>query len=116
MINGSKAFITNSGTDITGLVTITAVTGEEENGHKEISAIIVPTGTPGFEVGRPYRKIGWHASRHARTDLPGLPGARGNLLGERGRGFANFLGRSTTAGSPSPRSASGWPRGVSRSA
>src|SRR5918992_1434923 len=62
VINGSKAFITNSGTPITGLVTITAVTGQEDAGRKEISAIIVPSDTPGFEVGASYRKMGWHAS------------------------------------------------------
>src|SRR5438874_8518941 len=58
VINGSKAFITNSGTEITKLVTITAVTGQAPGGHKEISAIIVPVGTAGFEVGRSYRKLG----------------------------------------------------------
>src|SRR6266536_1993741 len=63
VINGSKAFITNSGTPITGLVTITAVTGDrEDDGKKEISAIIVPAGTPGLEVGKSYRKVGWRAS------------------------------------------------------
>src|SRR5213592_1342799 len=62
VINGSKAFITNSGTPITKLVTITAVTGEREDGRKEISAIIVPTDTPGFEVGKDYSKLGWRAS------------------------------------------------------
>src|ERR671918_168902 len=62
VINGSKAFITNSGTEMTGLVTITAVTGAaDESGKKEISAIIVPAGTPGFEVGKSYRKVGWRA-------------------------------------------------------
>jgi alkylation response protein AidB-like acyl-CoA dehydrogenase len=91
VIDGSKAFITNAGTDITGLVTITAVTGEEENGHKEISAIIVPTGTPGFEVGRPYRKIGWHASDTRELIFRDCRVPEENLLGERGHGFANFL-------------------------
>src|SRR5438094_226246 len=61
VINGSKAFITNSGTPITKLVTITVVTGEEDQGRKEISAIIVPTDTPGFEVGKDCRKLGWRA-------------------------------------------------------
>src|SRR5918992_843034 len=62
-VNGSKSFITNSGTPITSLVTITSVTGERD-GNKEISAIIVPTGTPGFTVGKAYRKMGW---RHSDT-------------------------------------------------
>src|SRR5918992_5530698 len=62
VVNGSKAFITNSGTPITGLVTITAVTGREDGGRKEISAIVVPSDTPGLEVGPSYRKLGWHAS------------------------------------------------------
>ena len=60
-MNGAKQFITNSGTDISGCVTITAVTGQE-NGSKEISNIIVPNGTPGYEPGEPYRKMGWNAS------------------------------------------------------
>jgi short-chain 2-methylacyl-CoA dehydrogenase len=91
VINGSKAFITNSGTSITGLVTITAVTGEQEDGTKEISAIIVPAGTPGFEVGRSYRKMGWHASDTHELSFDDCRVPEGNLLGERGRGFANFL-------------------------
>jgi alkylation response protein AidB-like acyl-CoA dehydrogenase len=91
VIDGSKAFITNAGTDITGLVTITAVTGDQEDGHKEISAIIVPTGTPGFEVGRPYRKIGWHASDTRELIFRECRVPEANLLGERGHGFANFL-------------------------
>jgi short-chain 2-methylacyl-CoA dehydrogenase len=91
VINGSKAFITNSGTSITGLVTITAVTGRQEDGHKEISAIIVPAGTPGFEVGRSYRKLGWHASDTHELSFDDCRVPEGNLLGERGRGFANFL-------------------------
>src|SRR6478736_2732388 len=61
VINGSKQFITNSGTAITRFVTVTAVTGES-NGRKEISTIIVPNGTPGFTVEAPYDKVGWHAS------------------------------------------------------
>ena len=62
VINGTKAFITNSGTDITGLVTVTAVTGTTDAGKKEISAIIVPAGTPGFTVSKKYSKVGWNAS------------------------------------------------------
>ena len=91
VINGSKAFITNAGTDITSVVTITAVTGEEPNDRKEISAIIVPVDTPGFEVGRAYRKIGWHASDTRELSFNDCRVPEENLLGERGKGFANFL-------------------------
>jgi alkylation response protein AidB-like acyl-CoA dehydrogenase len=91
VINGSKAFITNSGTDITGFVTVTAVTGTKPDGGKEISTIIVPSGTPGFTVAPGYSKVGWNASdthELAFTDVR-VPAA--NLLGERGRGYAQFL-------------------------
>jgi short/branched chain acyl-CoA dehydrogenase len=91
IVNGSKAFITNSGTDITGLVTITAVTGEREDGRKEISAIIVPSNTPGFEVGKSYRKLGWHASDTHERSFADCRVPQENLLGQRGKGFANFL-------------------------
>jgi len=90
VINGSKAFITNSGTDITGLVTITAVTGEID-GRKEISAIIVPSGTPGFEVGRHYRKVGWRASDTHELSFNDCRVPEENLLGELGKGYAQFL-------------------------
>ncbi|MFF5214075.1 acyl-CoA dehydrogenase family protein [Micromonospora sp. NPDC000442] len=91
VINGSKAFITNSGTDITALVTVTAVTGTRPDGTKELSSIIVPSGTPGFSVAPGYSKVGWTASdTHELTfDDCRVPAA--NLLGERGRGFAQFL-------------------------
>jgi short-chain 2-methylacyl-CoA dehydrogenase len=91
VINGSKAFITNSGTPISALVTITAVTGEIERGHKAISAIIVPHGTRGFEVGKSYRKIGWRASDTHELSFTDCRVPEENLLGERGKGFANFL-------------------------
>jgi alkylation response protein AidB-like acyl-CoA dehydrogenase len=91
VINGSKAFITNSGTEISKLCTITAVTGEGESGRKEISSVIVPTDTPGFEVGKAYRKIGWHASDTHELSFSDCRVAEGNLLGERGRGYAQFL-------------------------
>ncbi|MBA3737201.1 MAG: acyl-CoA dehydrogenase family protein [Actinobacteria bacterium] len=91
MINGSKAFITNSGTEISGLCVITAVTGDEGEGRKEISAIIVPSGTPGFEVGRSYRKVGWRASDTHELSFNDCRVPEENLLGERGKGFANFL-------------------------
>ncbi|MFE9651619.1 acyl-CoA dehydrogenase family protein [Micromonospora sp. NPDC006431] len=91
VINGSKAFITNSGTDITSLVTVTAVTGTRPDGSKELSSIIVPSGTPGFTVAPAYSKVGWTASdTHELTfDDCRVPAA--NLLGQRGRGFAQFL-------------------------
>ncbi|MFG3604067.1 acyl-CoA dehydrogenase family protein [Micromonospora chersina] len=91
VINGSKAFITNSGTDITALVTVTAVTGTKPDGSKELSTIIVPSGTAGFTVAPGYSKVGWTASdTHELTfDDCRVPAA--NLLGERGRGFAQFL-------------------------
>ncbi|MDN3495965.1 acyl-CoA dehydrogenase family protein [Planococcus sp. APC 4015] len=90
VLNGSKQFITNSGTPITRFVTVTAVTGEVD-GRKQISTIIVPNGTPGFTVEAPYDKVGWHASdTHPLTFVDArVPEA--NLLGEPGRGFANFL-------------------------
>jgi short-chain 2-methylacyl-CoA dehydrogenase len=91
VINGSKAFITNSGTDITSVVTVTAITGSGEGDRKEISAIMVPAGTPGFRVSKKYSKVGWSASdtRELFFDDCRVPAA--NLLGERGRGYAQFL-------------------------
>jgi butyryl-CoA dehydrogenase len=86
VINGSKAFITNSGTDITSLVTITARTGPDE-----ISTIIVPTGTEGFIVEPAYRKMGWHASDTHPLTFIDCRVPKENLLGERGRGFHQFL-------------------------
>lgn len=91
VINGTKQFITNSGTDITSLVTITAVTGQRENGKKEISAIIVPNGTPGFDVLPAYDKVGWNASDTHPLSFRDVRVPQENLLGERGRGYANFL-------------------------
>jgi alkylation response protein AidB-like acyl-CoA dehydrogenase len=89
VINGSKSFITNSGTPITSFVTVTAVTSG--NGHKEISAIVVPTGTPGFEVGKSYRKMGWWHSDTHELSFNDCRVPEANLLGERGDGFRNFL-------------------------
>jgi alkylation response protein AidB-like acyl-CoA dehydrogenase len=90
VIDGAKQFITNSGTDITRFVTVTAVTGERD-GRKEISTIIVPNGTPGFTVEPAYDKVGWHASDTHPLTFSSARVPEGNLLGERGRGFANFL-------------------------
>lgn len=90
VVNGSKSFITNAGTPITSFVTVTAVTGTSD-GRKEISAIIVPSGTAGFEVGKQYRKMGWRHSdtRELAFDDCRVPEA--HLLGRRGDGFRNFL-------------------------
>ncbi len=90
VVNGAKQFITNSGTDISGCVSITAVTGEA-NGRKEISNLIVPTGTPGYEVGEPYRKMGWNASDTRPLSFEDCRLPESGLLGRRGEGFKNFL-------------------------
>ena len=90
VIDGAKQFITNSGTDITRFVTVTAVTGRRGD-RKEISTIIVPNGTPGFTVGPAYDKVGWHASDTHPLSFDQARVPEANLLGERGRGFANFL-------------------------
>ena len=91
VINGSKAFITNSGTDITALVTVTAVTGTKPDGSKELSTIIVPSGTPGFTVAPGYSKVGWTASDTHELTFDDCRVPAENLLGQRGRGFAQFL-------------------------
>jgi short/branched chain acyl-CoA dehydrogenase len=91
VINGSKAFITNSGTDITSIVTVTAVTGQKANGGKEISAIIVPAGTPGMTVAPKYSKVGWNCSDTHPLSFDDVRVPVDNLLGERGRGYAQFL-------------------------
>jgi short/branched chain acyl-CoA dehydrogenase len=90
VINGSKQFITNSGTDITKLVTVTAVTGEQD-GKKEISSILVPVPAPGFTVEPAYDKVGWRASDTHPLTFKDVRVPQENLLGERGRGYANFL-------------------------
>ncbi|EIV91618.1 acyl-CoA dehydrogenase family protein [Frankia sp. QA3] len=91
VINGSKAFITNSGTDITRLVTVTAVTGQTAAGRKEISAILVPVPTAGFTAQPAYSKVGWHASDTHPLTFDDVRVPAENLLGARGRGYANFL-------------------------
>jgi alkylation response protein AidB-like acyl-CoA dehydrogenase len=90
-VSGSKSFITNSGTDITSLVTVTAVTGPEQDGRKEISSIIIPSGTPGFTVEPGYSKVGWCASDTHGLSFDDCRVPEENLLGERGRGYAQFL-------------------------
>jgi len=91
VINGTKCFITNSGTDITGLVTVTAVTGRKEDGRPRISSIIVPSGTPGFTVSKKYSKVGWNASDTRELSFADCRVPAANLLGEEGRGYAQFL-------------------------
>jgi short-chain 2-methylacyl-CoA dehydrogenase len=86
VINGSKIFITNAGTELTGCVTITARTGEEE-----ISNLIVPNGTPGYEISEPMRKMGWRASDTRELSFRDCAVPEGNLLGQRGAGFRQFL-------------------------
>ncbi|CAN3701829.1 Acyl-CoA dehydrogenase [Microbacterium sp. MM2322] len=90
VIDGSKQFITNSGTDITRFVTVTAVTGRTGD-RPEISTIIVPNGTPGFTVGPAYDKVGWNASDTHPLHFDGVRVPAAHLLGERGQGFKNFL-------------------------
>ncbi|MBB5784694.1 acyl-CoA dehydrogenase family protein [Nonomuraea jabiensis] len=86
VINGTKAFITNSGTDITAVVGVAAITGE-----REISTILVPSGTPGFTVSKKYSKVGWNASDTRELSFSDCRVPVANLLGERGRGYAQFL-------------------------
>src|SRR6201999_3034910 len=81
----------NSGTDITTLVTVTAVTGTRPDGRKEISTIIVPSGTPGFSVSKKYSKVGWNSSDTRELSFADCRVPEANLLGVRGRGYAQFL-------------------------
>src|SRR6476659_362418 len=91
VVNGAKQFITNSGSEITSVVTVTARTGVREGGKPEISAIIVPSGTPGFTAEKAYDKLGWHASDTHPLTFEGVHVPAENLLGERGRGYAQFV-------------------------
>src|SRR5205823_5293766 len=86
VVDGSKIFITNAGTDITACVTITALTGEDE-----ISNIIVPNGTPGYDISAPMHKLGWHASDTRELSFKDCAVPEGNLLGPRGKGFTQFM-------------------------
>ncbi len=89
VIDGTKQFITNAGTEISGCVTITAVT--DADGPREISNLIVANGTPGYEPGEPYRKMGWNASDTRPLSFSDCRVPEANLLGRRGEGFKNFL-------------------------
>ena len=90
-INGAKNFITNAGTEMTGGVTITAVTGKQADGFKEITNIIVPKGTPGYIIGNPYHKMGWRASDTRPLSFEDCQVPEGNILGARGDGFRQFM-------------------------
>ena len=90
-INGSKAFITNAGTDITGGVTITAVTGTRPGGRKDITNIIVPKGTPGYVIGNPYKKMGWKASDTRPLSFEDCVVPERDILGQPGDGFKQFM-------------------------
>ncbi len=91
VVNGSKEFITNSGSEITSLVTVAARTGQTESGRPEISAIVVPTGTPGFTAEPAYDKLGWHISDTHPLSFSDARVPSDHLLGDRGRGYAQFL-------------------------
>jgi len=91
VIDGTKAFITNSGTTLTAGTTIAAVTGESSNGHAEISNIIVPQEAVGFTRGAPYKKMGWRASDTHELSFAGARVPEGNVLGKRGNGLKQFL-------------------------
>jgi len=91
IVNGAKQFITNSGSAITSVVVVTAKTGERADGRAEISAILVPNGTPGFLVEPPYDKLGWHCSDTHPLTFTDVRVPADHLLGERGRGFSQFL-------------------------
>jgi short-chain 2-methylacyl-CoA dehydrogenase len=92
VINGTKVFITNAGTSITGVVAVAAVTSEPgEQGKREISTVLVPSGTPGFTVSKKYSKVGWSASDTRELSFSDCRVPQANLLGERGRGYAQFL-------------------------
>ncbi len=91
VVDGAKSFITNSGTAITSLVTVTARTGTLEGGRAEISTVVVPSGTPGLTVEPAYRKLGWHISDTHGLTFDGCRVPEENLLGTRGRGFHQFL-------------------------
>ncbi|GAC1633036.1 MAG: acyl-CoA dehydrogenase family protein [Ktedonobacteraceae bacterium] len=90
-INGSKAFITNAGTDMTGGVTITAVTGTTPSGRKEITNLIVPKNTPGYSIGKAYKKMGWKASDTRPLAFEDCIVPAENILGQPGEGFKQFM-------------------------
>src|SRR4030042_546426 len=92
VINGTKCFISSAGTDISGVVTITAVTGQTKEGAKEISNIYIPKGTPGYNIGPKYKKMGWHASDTREISFDDCRVPESNIIGKRGEGFRQFMG------------------------
>ncbi|OFW57046.1 MAG: acyl-CoA dehydrogenase [Candidatus Solincola sediminis] len=92
VINGTKCFISSAGTDISGVVTITAVTGQTKEGAKEISNIYIPKGTPGYNIGPKYKKMGWHASDTRELSFDDCRVPESNIIGKRGEGFRQFMG------------------------
>jgi butyryl-CoA dehydrogenase len=92
VINGTKCFITSAGTDISGVVTITAVTGTSPEGRKEISTIFIPKGTPGYNIAPKYKKMGWHASDTRELNFDDCRVPEKNLVGKKGEGFRQFMG------------------------
>ena len=90
-VNGAKSFITNSGSPITSVVSVTARTGTRNDGTPEISAIMIPSGTKGFDIAPPYHKLGWHISDTHGLSFQDVQVPEANLLGQRGKGFAQFL-------------------------
>src|SRR5258708_7566193 len=91
VINGAKQFITNCGTDISAGVTVTAVTGKSNGGHAEISALMIPTGTPGYHVLASYRKLGWHSSDTHPLCFDDCPVPKEKLPRAHGGGYRPFL-------------------------
>jgi short-chain 2-methylacyl-CoA dehydrogenase len=91
IINGSKAFITNSGTALTRFITVAAVTGRKDDGRPEITTILVPSGSPGLTIGPPYSKVGWLSSDTHEVVLENVRVPAANVIGALGRGYAQFL-------------------------
>jgi alkylation response protein AidB-like acyl-CoA dehydrogenase len=91
VVNGSKIFITNAGTDISKMVSITAVTGKDAKGRDEISNIVIPNGTPGYSISAPMKKMGWHASDTRELSFEDCRVPADHLLGPQGKGFTQFL-------------------------
>jgi alkylation response protein AidB-like acyl-CoA dehydrogenase len=91
VINGTKAFITNAGTDITNLVTVLCRTGERADGKAELTSVMVPVPHPGFQASKKYDKVGWHSSDTRELSFTDCRVPSGNVLGARGRGYAQFL-------------------------
>lgn len=116
VINGTKCFITNPGTEMSGVVTLTVVTDTRPDGKKEISNIYVPKGTPGYNIAPKYKKMGWHASDTRELSFDDCRVPESNLIGKRGKASNSSSTAWTEAASPSPRWRWGRRRGRSRRA